>query len=94
MLLIHIENDCSIGIMIIIISFSMFRKRNYQEDHALTPRSFSVERYASICSRSSEALRPSNFWKPLDTPNGLFSLGVRGNTCFGIYRPDLNLSIK
>lgn len=72
----------------------MFRKCNYQGNHALTPGSFSVERYASICSRSRKALRPSDFWKPLDTPNCLFGFGVRGNTCFCIDRPDLNLSIK
>lgn len=72
----------------------MFHKRINQGNHALTTRSLPVERYASIRSRGSKTFRPSNLWKPLNTPNGLFGFGVSGNACFGINRPDLDLSVK
>lgn len=60
----------------------------------LTTGGLPVKGYASICTRSSETFRPSNLWKPFNTPNGLFGFGVSSNTCFSVDRPNLDLSVK
>lgn len=53
-----------------------------------------VERDTSISPRGCEAFCLGRFGKPLDAPDGFFSLGVCRDTCLGLDGPDLDFAIK